>query len=403
MAARFNMKGFRRSFGPGTTAVFALALAAASLGGCGQSGPSAPEPARAWNWDAFPVASQLLVAQIPASVVAVRAETVRAPVAGILRLLPSASASQPLAAGTAWGTLDPEDDPAEVRGLEQARRELEERRTRYRAFDLPGALERLDSEIAAAKETLALARFAERSPELFQGDTPLLNPRLKPAITPAEAAARLRAAEDRRKALAAGDPAADPADLQGMAAVLESRQRALDESRARLLLAASIPGTLRLALSPEADGVRVGAGEVLATVEDDSELEVVVRGTLPLLHDVPAGELFCTVAAAGGTEATASFLAWGVESSGTGVGPVIRFRLPAGAFAGESGILAGAEVPALVFVRLPAPARIVPKLALAEWDADGLTAAGWRPAVLQLFPGSRFLAEGRAAVAIAPR
>ncbi len=385
------------------TAASAAALAAALSCGCRQSDVAQPPSARAWDWEAYPVASQLLVAQLPGSVVAVRAETIRAPAAGMLRLLPPATKSGPLAEGTAWATLEPGQDPDEARELAQARQELEERRARYRAFDRPAALEKLDAEIAAGREALAAARFAERSPDLFQGDSPVLDPRLKPAGTADQAAERLKAMEERRRAVAAGDPAAEPADIQGAAAVVESRQRAFDEKRAPQELAAAIPGTLRLALSPEPGGVRVEAGEVLATIEDDSRLEVVVRGTLPLLHALPAQDLFCTVAAAGGTEATASFVAWGIESSATGIGPVLRFKLPPGAFGGERGSLAGAEMPALVFVRLPEPGRIVPKLSLAEWDADGSPAAGWRPEVLRLFPGSRFLAEGRAAIAIAPR
>jgi hypothetical protein len=321
----------------------------------------------------------------------------------MLRLLPPATKSGPLAEGTAWAALEPDQDPAEAGELARARQELEERRARYRALDRPAALEKLDAEIAAAREALAAARFAERSPDLFQGDSPILDPRLKPVGTSDQAAARLKAMEERRRDVAAGDPAAEPAEIQAAAALVESRQRVFDEKRRPVEFAASIPGTLRLALSPEPGGVRVEPGEVIATIEDDSRLEVLVRGTLPLLHTLPAEDLFCTVAAAGGTEATASFVAWGIEAQATGVGPVLRFRLPPGAFGGERGSLAGAEMPALVFVRLPEPARIVPKLALAEWDADGALSAGWRPEILRLFPGSRFLAEGRAAVAIAPR
>jgi hypothetical protein len=345
----------------------------------------------------------LLLAQLPASVAAIRTETVRAPVGGILRLLPAARRSGPLAQGTAWASLEPEASPAEARELEQAEKDFAERRARYRAYELPVALEKSDADIAAARETLALARFADGSPDLFTGETPILDPRLKPAATRAQAEARLRAAEDRRKALEAGDPAADPADIQAAAATLNARKRALAGQSAPREISAAVTGTLRLAVSPEAGGTRVEAGAVLGTLQDDTALEVVVRGTLPLLHAVPADGLFCTVAASGGAEATASFSAWGVESSGSGVVPVIRFRLPSGAFAGERGNLDGVEMAALVYVKLPEEARIVPKLALAEWDADGVLAAGWRPGLLRLFPGSRLLAEGRAAVAVVPR
>jgi len=381
--------------------IFALALAFST--GCGRTAPATSPTTPTWNWDAYPLESQLLVAQLPASVVAIRAETIRAPIAGILRMLPAAKQPGTIAAGTAWAAIEPEDVPAEEKELSQARQDLAERRAGYRRFDLPAELGKLDDEIAAARETVALARFAERSPELFQGDTPLLDPRLKPAVTAAQAEVRLTAIEDRRKQVAAGDPAADPADISAMAAALETRQRALDERLSRHVITAPVSGTLRLAVSPEADGSRVETGDILATISDDTALEVVIKGTLPLLHAVPAENLYCTVAASGGKEATAAFSAWGIESGANGVVPIMRFRLPPGAFTGERANLAGVELPALVFVRLAEPARIVPKLALAEWDASSALAAGWQPGLQRLFPGARLLAEGRSAVAIVPK
>ena len=378
-----------------------MALAALSPG-CSRPAPAAAPAAPAWNWDAYPLESQLLLAQLPASVVAIRAEIIRAPAAGLIRLLPAARQPGTLAAGTPWAEIAPEAVPAEDQQLAQDRQDLAERRARYRRYDLPTDLDKLDEAIATARETLALARFAGRSPELFQGDTPLLDPRLKPAITADQAAARLDAMEDRRRRVAAGDPSADPPDLSALAAALDARQRARDARLVRRVIVAPLAGRLRLALSPEADGTRVETGDVLGSIEDDTALEVVIRGALPLLHAVPAADLSCTVADAGGTEATAAFSAWGIEASGAGAAPVMRFRLPPGAFSEQRGDLAGVELPALVFVRLAEPARIVPKLALATWDADGALSAGWRPGLLRLVPGSRLLAEGRAAVAIVP-
>ncbi len=338
-----------------------------------------------------------------------------------------------MAAATVWASIDPEPTPEAARQIDRDRQELADRRARYRRYDLAADLGKLDSDIEAAREALSVARFAERSPDLFQGDTPVLDPRLKPASTAAQAEARLNALLERRKQVAALDPQAEPADIQALAAAVDDRKRGLDERLASHPVSAPIPGTLRLAVSPDADGTRVEAGEVLATVEDDTALEVVVRATLPLLHEAPAEDLSCTVATAGGEEATATFNSWGVAPSGAGVSPVIRFRLPPGAFeaehsnlsdaekpalvfvrlpeagkappktASERASLSGVELSALVFVRLPEPARIVPKLALAEWDENGVLAAGWQQGLQRLFPGSRLLAEGRAAVAIVPK
>ena len=356
----------------------------------------------AWNWDAFPTASTLLVAQLPASVVAIRSEVVRAPASGRLRLLPLARQAGPIAIGAAWAVINPEAEPAESREVAREDSDLAARRARYREVELPAALEKMDAALAAERETLAMARFAERSPDLFAGTTPVLDPRLKPSATAAQVEIRIRALEERRKEAAASDPSADPPDLQAMASTLDAHRRILAEKLAPRPITAPIAGTLRLAVSPETDGLRVEAGAFLATLSDDASLEVVVPGSLPLLHAVPADSLYCTVTAAGGAAATATFSSWGVETSGSGLRPVIRFRLPAEAFEGRRADLAGIEVPSLVYTRLPEAARIVPKLVLAAWDSDGLLTAGWGPGLIRLFPGSRLLAEGRSSVAVAP-
>jgi hypothetical protein len=357
----------------------------------------------AWRWEAWPSASRLLIAQLPASVVPIRAELVRAPVAGRLRLLAAARSQGALAAGTAWAAIVPESPPGEAKEIAREEADLASRRARYKSVDLPAVLEKLDSALDAERETLAMARLAERSPGLFEGTTPVLDPRLRPSSTSAEIEVRLRALEARRREAAALDPSADPPDLQGIASSLELHRRELAAKTAERGVEAPISGTLRLAVSPESDGLWVEAGSVLATIEDDSALEVVVPGTLPLLHGVPAGSLFCTVAVSGAPEASADFSSWGVDPSSPGAKPLLRFRLPAGAFEGRRSDLAGIEVPALVYTRLPEPARIVPKLALAERDPAGYLAAGWSEGLVRLFPGSRVLAEGRSAVAIVPR
>lgn len=350
-----------------------------------------------WNWQAFPEAKELLLAQLPATVTPARMEVVRAPASGQLRLSIASSAEAAVTAGQAWATIEPDDAADEAASLTHLRQTMEERHTRYLRDERPFALARLDKEIADAEETLALAKFAERSPEAFRGDTPGLDPRLQPTLTAKQAEEQLRLLRERRERMAADAPDTEPVDLQGLRVEIEQRERTQAQRQAHLILHASFAGRLRLA-SGAAVQAHVAAGEVVATLEDTSSAEVRVPATLPLLHAVAPESLRVEVTLPGGAAAQAAFFAVTVELQGDTPLPVLRFRLDGKVEPPPPGV----QLPALVYTRLPASARIVPKLELVRYDAAGALNEGWKAGIARLFPGNSLLAEGRQAVAIVP-
>jgi hypothetical protein len=380
--------------------------AAAMAGGCaprpGNEDHPAADPAPHLDWTHFPEAASLLIAQLPGVITAPRSENLRAPAAGRLRVLPAATAGELLPAGTQWARFEPDDAKAEAASLARAEHELADRREAYRRDELPAALARLDGEIAAAKEEAALAQFAEQSPQLFQGDAAALDPRLRPRKTGEQARAQVQLLERRRAGLNRNDPAVEPVDLQAGAAALTRARQAHQDRMDRMNLTVPFSGRLRLARSDQAAEVHVEAGEVIAEIADPHFWEIQIRASLPLLHSVDAATLFCTVAIPGGGEATGDFRSSGFEAGGTSQEPVMRFRIRSSGPERLNERLFGVALPALVFTRLGGPARIVPKLTLAEADPDGKLQSGWRDGLARLYPGARFVAEGRAAVAVLP-
>ncbi|QYM78928.1 hypothetical protein K0B96_16735 [Horticoccus luteus] len=386
-----------------TPPLFRAAAIALLLTGAGCTRPPAstrpPTPA-AWQWQDFPSAQELLLAELPAGVQPVRLDVVHAPVAGELMLLPPAANDATLPANAAWARITIPGAADEARDLADMRQRLTERRDHYARFEVPAALARLDREIADAQETLSVARFAQKSPDLFRGEDAPLDPQLQPSLSPAQAEAQLQRLREQRAQLAAGDRAAEPADLLALQAQLDQRDRALRLRDEQLTLTAPFAARLRLA-QPGASR-HVEPGEIIATLSDSSALEVRVRATLPLLHSVPPETLQAVVTLPGGITAPAEFAGSTVELQGPVLVTIFRFQLAATPAQATAVPTAGVELPVLVFARLPHAARIVPKLALVRFDAHGVLRDGWRAGLPRLLPGTELLAEGRQALALQP-
>ena len=169
----------------GRSAFLAFVLAAAAFGpitpASGSPEARGAESAGPWSWEDFPKGDALLVAQVPVTIEPARMAVVRAPAAGRLRLEPALKPDGRVAEGACWAVIEPDDAAAAERELAEAEGRLKLRRENYRKWELPAALAAMDRQIADAGEALAVARLAERSPELFQGDHPALDPASRPA------------------------------------------------------------------------------------------------------------------------------------------------------------------------------------------------------------------------------
>jgi hypothetical protein len=381
----------------GVTAILSLLV---SFCGCRQKvdAPAAAET-RTWSWAEFPEAEELLLAQLPATVQPRRVELVRAPASGVLRLEASFGRDGVVQAGQRWGVIQSDDQGEHDAALGRLEQKIEERRKRYREFEQPFAASRLAHEIVDLEETLELARLAERSPELFAGDEPTLEPHLRPTTSGAQLTQQLEVLRQRYQQLEAQAPEAEPADLQALVAELEQRRDLEMQRRARLALKTNFSGRLTLMFDVTASERHVEVGEVIGRLEDDSAFEVRVSGSLPLLHAMPAENLTVRVVLPGGRALSAESAKPGIELRAEGPAPVLRFEVP-GAL--DSRPPAEVQLPALVHVRLPRAARIVPKLALVQHDTAGVLSEGWRAGLPRLLPGSELLAEGRNAVALLP-
>ena len=377
---------------------FSIALGVVILAGCFPR--AVKETGRAaWNWQAFPNEDRLLVAQLPTHAGPAITELLRAPAAGILHLTAGLDLGGPLLAGTIWARLEPADMAAEDESLRRLDAEIARRLQRYVEIEKPGVLAQIERDLRAAEEAAAAAAFAEREPALFTGERPALDPALRPALSSRQLGDALRALRERRDLVAAGDAALEPGDLQSLRAEGERRRLARDARARQSELVLPFGG--HLVLADTRDGRTVTAGEAVALIADPARLRIRLRAASPLLLAVATSSLEAEITLPGGTVVRATFAASGFDSAASGF-PVLSFDAPA-----DAGMIAvlgatGADMPARLFTKLPASARIVPKLLIAREDGTNALAAGWRDAVPRLFPGCRVIAEGRSSVAVQP-
>lgn len=382
-----------------STLALPLAFGLAVLAGCAPRNNPGNNARAAWNWADFPQDSRLLVAQLPAHAGPARSELLHAPAAGILRLTPGLDLAADLPVDTVWARLEAADTAAEEETLRRLEAEIDRRLQRYVELEKPGVLAQLDRDVRTAEEAVAAATFAEREPGLFSGERPALDPALRPSLSARQLGEGLRALRERRARVDAGDAALEPPDLQALRSEQERRRLARDTRvrQSRLVL----PFGGRLVLADTRDGRTVGAGETVALIADPALLRIRLRASSPLLLAAAASSLEAEITLPGGATIRAPFATSGFDSATTGFS-VLSFEVPAepGAIAALGAI--GADLPARIFTKLPASARIVPKLLLAREDQAGVLTGGWREAVPLLFPGSRVIAEGRADVAVQP-
>ena len=386
----------------GAAGLAALAAAAAVLAGCRPSADrERPTPPQSWDWAAYPESAELLIAEVPVTVQPVRREIIRAPASGLWRLEPGAAPGGIVREGALWARIAPDGADEEKRELEDIQRTLDERRGRYRRLELPLELDQLDRGIAEAEETVAIARLAERSPTLFSGDPPPLDPSLRPPFSAERAQAHLGLLRERRVRTAADEPDTEPPEIQALRTEVERRRRQHETREREMVLAAPFTGRLELIHADPGGATRVGAGEPIAVIEDDSVLEVRVR-TQALFQQTPPESLRAVIGLPGGASAAATYAGPDIEFEGEYPRRVLRFRLPDAARDPRGRPPLGVEIPALIYARLPEPARVVPKLVLARYDTAGVLSEGWRTGMQSLFPGCRLLAEGRQSVAVEP-
>ncbi|CAM2894610.1 hypothetical protein [Rariglobus hedericola] len=363
--------------------------------------PSASAAPAPWRWEIYPESDRLLLATLPGTLEPARSHLFRAPGEARLQITPEILAAAPgtrWPADTVWGRLHTPADTLEDSELDRATAALAERERQVNNADRPAARLQLDREVAAAADNLALARLAEKDPDLFRAANAPLDPRLLPASSVTAATETLKLVQARRAAL--DDPATpETAELQTLRAEVTRRTRLRDERRTRSELKLPFAASLVFASSATAAERTVAPGELLAVARDWTGLRLRVRATLPELHGVAPASLIATVTPPGGSPLVLTYVSTQLEP---------RLNIEEPVFYFETTTLpnplppAGIDLACTVHTKLAASARIVPKLDLANRDTQATLLGGWAAALPTLLPGAELVAEGRASLALRP-
>lgn len=352
-----------------------------------------------WNWERFPKADRIQIAQVPALAGPARTEPVRAVAAGRLRVANPVPTDAVLAAGVEWGRIEPGEVNVEEEALSGLEADLKTREKRYVDFEKNHALAQVQKEIRAARDALAFAEAAEKDPKLFKGERPLLDPGSRPVLTAEECRAALGSLENRRARLTEGDPSLEPPDLQTLRAELRRRRAKHEEQQKQLILRQPFAGGLLLADAH--DGRFVNAGEVVALAVSRERLGIRLKANTPLLGAAAPEQLEATITLPSGRTITAPYASAGFDPVAEGA-TVLRFETTVPAEVMKGIHSAGIQLAAGVFLKLGEWCVIVPKLLVAKEDPNNLLTAGWREAIPRLFPGAELRAEGRTHLAVLP-
>lgn len=325
----------------------------------------------------------------------------RALMDGYLSLI--AKDGQLLKKGDTWAILDPEELDMERRSLTLEEEKLE-RKVQKDAEDADEAHLRLSLEIHEA-----------------EGKRQTLQDSLEDPSLPAELGGRIRDAirkmDERLELLRKkADPETLKKDMElgkaeGELLLARKRKQFLAmEKRAHLL--AGFDGELRLSDSLKesvadrkepGDMIWVAANELLATLVDDEEFEIVVRATGPVLSQVKREDLLVFL-----QEPTTGSLIAGDYSrtdeidNGSEIIQQYIFTIRENSV-GDARHSSGQRGLVHVYRKFGTPVRLVQKKAIAFAETDALSSAGWNGVVTSLWPGSTVVQVGPQTIAVRPK
>lgn len=385
---------------------FCCLLALFILNGCSEKPAATPAPASAvWTWDPYPSAEKMRLATLPCQVMPKTSLTINAPVSGQLRIYVDRQQTN-LPAGFLWAEFEPKALSIEAAELAKARVRIAEREKLFEKIELPKEEIKLRKDIAVLKRQVMLLEMLATNADLARdainaagidrdGD-------LK-AVSLDDARKELALMEENLKILSGTNNPSVGDDLEAARMELERRQLEFDRRQAQARFTMPFAGQW-IASIQLADGVTeypVSAGQELAVIRDLHSILVRVPLEDVAWAGLPTGKLTAVVPMADGTHLEAPFAFKKLEKYQFREEVFYYFQFPFEESTAAAQLV-GTSPTCELWLELPQPARIVPKLALVLHQPDAFQNRRWTDGLTQLFPGSQLLVEGQTELAILP-
>ncbi len=344
--------------------------------------------------------AQMRVATLPCQLQPKSTITVVSPIAGLLRMYVNTPQAN-LPANTLWAEFEPEIFAQEQQALAESLKKLEDQERIQWDVEYPRKKMQLAQQVEEAEIELKKVQLLSRDDDLARkmlnvGTNRML---LRPE-TLAKTEENLRLLKQSLTYLESTNFAALGFDLAGQRTELKRRE--LDFQRRRQQSRFEMPFDGKLTLSiPISEGVTnypVNLGQELAVARDISSVRVrVAMENVAWTGLTP--EKLRAVVRSGGESFEARFAFQKIERIQNREESAYYFEFPPQKAAGAARLI-GANVTAELWMDLPEPARIVPKLAVVLHQPDAFQNRNWSAAIATTFPGARLLIEGQTDLAI---
>ena len=392
-------------------ALLALALCLGSLSGCGKGfetaatpNPKTEETEAPWDWNKYPLTTRIHLATLAATLSPRNTVTVRAPVSGTLQLRVTNTQVR-LPAEFVWGEFEARTLEQERQAIDFAERKLVEREKRVYELDIPRERIRLFSEIQTADRDVKTLEIYSDNPKLARAALKLDDVGRNPFDPEVMKTARekLRLLELQRGYLETTNLAAMGIDLESEKIGLEQRwiefERRLE--RSRLIMPFDGQLTLFLNISAGLASYPITAEQEVAVIRDFSRIYVRLKLDDPAWVGLPGESLSAAVRLPDGRMIFAKYAFDRVEVIRKRDTSVHYFELPDSELSAVAHLM-GSRMVCDLWLEIPEPARLTPKLKLLLHARDSNTGGDWNQLVARHLPGAKVVAQAQTHLAIIP-
>lgn len=363
----------------------------------------ASETAR-WNWEAYPLLDRMRLAMLPCQLLPKSFITFHAPLAGVLRVYVNQPQTN-LPAHFVWAEFEPAQFAAEAEAVEDARVRLEERERLQLELEVPRQKLRLERDFEEAGRQVAMLNLFSTNPALAEAAMSVGGKPGSPLRPEAlgKAQLELRLLRQNLDYLEATNLAVLGIDLPAQKSDWQRRKLEFERRQAQARLKMPFPGQLTLTL-PLTEGVEeypVNLGQELAVARDLNLIRVRVVLANPAWTGLPAEKLEAVLRLPDGGELRAPYAFQKIERAQQREDAVYYFQFPPEKTA-RAARLIGTDIPCEIWLALPQPARLVPKLSLVLQHSGAFQSRDWAHGVAAAWPGARLAVEGQTDLAIVP-
>jgi hypothetical protein len=354
-----------------------------------------------WNWESYPLVTQMRLGTLPCQFQPRSTINVISPLMGILRVYVTSPQTN-LPAGFLWAEFEPEIFGAEEKSLEEARRKLEDQEKLQWEIEFPRKKMQLEQQIEEAQRQVQYLRLLSTNALMRERifNLPNSTDPLRPESL-ARSEAQLHLMQQNMTYLEATNFAALGVDLAGQRTEWERRKLDFQRRRAQSQFQMPFSGklTVSVPLTTAVTNYPVNVNQELAIARDISSIRMRV-----VMENVSwtglASDKLKAIVRTGGQTLEATFSYHKIERVQNREEAAYYFEFPTSK-AEQAARLIGANVSCELWMELPEPVRVVPKLAVILHQPDAFQTRNWGAALSSVFPGARLVVEGQTDLGVA--